>query len=333
MHNPERLPLTRPHRAATAAGGSHRTAVRLCLAIGVVLMPVCAAATAAEGELRVEKVVDGVYAIVGALGQRSADNLGNNATFGFVVTDQGVVLIDSGGTREGARALASAIGTVTDKPVRLVINTGGQDHRWLGNAYFREQGARVVAAAKAVADQKARARDQMIVARALVGDAGFAGTHEAFAEEVFDSELDLSFGGVHLHLRHPGPAHTPGDAFVWLPEQRVMFAGDIVYVERMPAVTPESDTDSWLAAFDAMAAYRPAHIVPGHGGVTTLDEARRDTHDYLIALRETVSEFRESGGDIADVGTLDFSDFGYLENYPLLKGRNAQQVYEELEWE
>ena len=70
-----------------------------------------------DGELKLQKVTEDVYAIVGELGNRSADNLGNNATFGFVVTGAGVVLIDPGGTYQGAQKIGQLIKQVTDKPV------------------------------------------------------------------------------------------------------------------------------------------------------------------------------------------------------------------------
>ena len=90
----------------------------------------------AEYQPRAEAVADNVYALVGPLGQRSADNDGLNANYAFVVTAQGVILIDSGASRLGAEKLAAAIRAVTPQPVRWVINTGSQDHRWLGNDYF-----------------------------------------------------------------------------------------------------------------------------------------------------------------------------------------------------
>ena len=91
----------------------------------------------ADEKLELQKVTADVYAIVGELGNRTAKNLGNNATFGFVITAEGVVLIDSGGTYQGAQEIDRLIKSVTDKPVVRVINTGGQDHRWLGNGYFK----------------------------------------------------------------------------------------------------------------------------------------------------------------------------------------------------
>ena len=94
-------------------------------------------------ELELEEVANNVYAIIGSMDNRTPYNLGNNATFGFVVTTEGVVLIDSGGTYKGAKKIHEVIKRITDKPVVKVINTGGQDHRWLGNGYFKGLGAEI----------------------------------------------------------------------------------------------------------------------------------------------------------------------------------------------
>lgn len=301
------------------------------LALLFVLPAWLAAAQAAP--LQVQKVTDGVYALVGEMEQRSPENLGNNATFGVIVTGDGVVLVDPGGSHNGAKRIHETIQTITDKPVRLVINTGGQDHRWLGNGYFKAQGARIIAAKAAVADQRARATDQLVALNSLVGEKLAAGTEPVHAGETFEDRHELEIGGLRLVLRHAGTAHTPGDSFVWLPQKKVVFAGDIVYVERMLVVSPESRSQSWIKVFEEMAALQPDHVIPGHGPATTLARARADTYDYLVALRKQVKTFMEGGGEIYDVGKIDQSRFQHLKQYEQLKGRNAQQVFQEMEWE
>lgn len=169
-----------------------------------VFMPVLAHAQALE----VQAVTEDVWAIVGETGQRSAENLANNATFGLVVTPAGAVLIDAGGSRKGAEALHAAIRTVTERPVVHVINTGGQDHRWLGNGYWREQGATVIASAPARDDQRARASEQLSALNMFLGT-GLAGTEPSYADVTFQSEHVLRFGGLTFQIMHRGPAHTP----------------------------------------------------------------------------------------------------------------------------
>lgn len=283
--------------------------------------------------LKLQPVTKDVYAIVGPYGNRTPENLGNNSTSGFVVTNEGVLLVDSGGSYLGAKAIHDVIKQVTDKPVKIVINSGGQDHRWLGNGYFKQQGAHIIASKAAVADQKARLQDQMFRLGMLIGDKGLQGTDAVYADETFDEKLEVTLGGKVFQLHKVGIAHTPGDSLIWYAEGKTVFSGDVVYIGRMLGVMPHSNSKHWLEAFAAMEALQPTHIVPGHGPATDLATARKDSKDYLSFIRQTVGDFMEEGGTIEDIGKLDQSRFSYLVDFNTLKGRNAQQVYQEMEWE
>ena len=282
--------------------------------------------------LEVQKVTEDVWALVGPKSQRNPDNLGNNATFGVVVTSEGVVLMDPGGSWKGAEMIDATIDQITDQPVTYVIDTGGQDHRWLGNGYWQAQGATVIASEAAVADHKDRQSMQMTMLSQLLGDE-LAGTEPRYADVTFETGHDLMVGGLTFQITHHGQAHTPGDSFVWLKDRDVMFTGDIVYVERILGVGPQSNAKSWIETFEAMAAYEPVHVVPGHGHATTLEQARADTYDYLVNLRTEIGTLIEEGGDIMDAPGIDQSAFAGLEQFDSLAGRNAQTVYEEMEWE
>ncbi len=287
----------------------------------------------ASSDLTLKKVTENVYAIVGELSNRSPDNLGNNATFGVVITDKGVVLIDSGATFKGAERIHQVIKSITEKPVTMVINSGGQDHRWLGNGYFKKLGAKIIASNNAVTDQKARTQDQFFGLGTLVGDKGISGTEAVYADTTFDTEYAFELGNTRFEITHAGQAHTPGDSFIWLPKQKVMFTGDIVYIERMLGVGSQSNSKSWVEVYEAMAAHKPEHIIPGHGNPTTLETANKDSYGYLKYLRKSVAEFIDDDGDISEISKVDQSPYKYLLNYDSLSGRNAQQVYTEMEFE
>ncbi len=282
--------------------------------------------------LEVQEVTDGVYAIVGDLGPRTVENLANNGTFGVVVTDEGVVLVDPGGSWLGAAAIDAAIDTVTDQPVKIVINSGGQDHRWIGNGYWKAQGAEIVASNAAVADQKDRGSEQFSALAFVLKDK-LDGTEPVYADVTFDEAYDFSLGGVDFEVRHVGAAHTPGDSFVWVPSKDTVFTGDIVYTERMLGVGGQSASASWIEVFEAIAGLNPAHVVPGHGSATDLATATADTYDYLVNLRARMGDYIDEGGDIIDSVKVDQSAFTYLENFDQLAGKNAQRVFEEMEWE
>ncbi|WP_417249159.1 MBL fold metallo-hydrolase [Celeribacter sp.] len=282
--------------------------------------------------LDLRPVAQDVWAIVGPLEQRNPQNLANNATFGLVVTPEGAVLMDAGGSWQGAEELHAVIRSVTDQPVTHIINTGGQDHRWLGNSYWQGQGATVIASQAALADHHAREQEHMIALTQFLGE-GLEGTEPAYADVTFESDYRLEVGGYGFDIMHRGAAHTAGDSFVWLEARDVMFTGDIVYVDRLLGNGPARDTDSWIAVFDEMAAFNPAHIVPGHGGPTDLPTATRDTRDYLVNLRAQIGALIEAGGDIMQVPSIDQTPWQDLAQFDALAGRNAQATYEEMEWE
>ena len=252
--------------------------------------------------LNAQPVAPGIWAIEGPAEQRDAQNLGNNATFGLIETTEGAVLVDPGGTWAGAAMLHDAVRDLTDQPVTHVINTGGQDHRWLGNSYWQAQGATVIASADAVADQQARASMQLNMLSQLVGE-GLSGTESAYANVTFETDHVLDLGGRRIEIRHVGAAPSPGDSFVWLPDAQVVFTGDIVYVGRVLGVMEFSDSATWLEAFSAIEMLEPVHLIPGHGPATTLAQAQADTRDYPQNLRDRMREHIDVGGDI--IGSVD----------------------------
>ncbi|MDF1803734.1 MBL fold metallo-hydrolase [Thalassovita sp.] len=284
-------------------------------------------------DMLVTQIATDTYALVGPLGNRDPENLGNNSTHGLVVTPEGAILIDAGGSYKGAQALDTMIQGITDQPVKFVINTGGQDHRWIGNSYWKDKGAVIIASNDAVADQASRASMQQTVLATLIGPENLSGTTPIHADITFDEWYDLSLGGTTLQISHLSGAHTPGDSFVWHPAAGTVFTGDIVYIQRILGVLEFSSSANWLESFDAMAALNPTHIVPGHGAVTDLATATRDTRDYLANLRGQMRDYIDEGGDIIGSVEVNQSDFAYLANFDILARRNAQQVFSEMEWE
>lgn len=298
------------------------------------VLALCSAALCHALEVKFEPVAPGVYAYIGDLGGRTAENEGLNANIGLVVTPQGAVLIDSGATYQSARRIHDAVRAVTAQPVRWVINTGGQDHRWLGNGYFKEQGAELIAHANAAPDMRSRGGDQLTALQGVLGDKA-TGTVPTLATRWIganDSRIDL--GGVVFELRHRGGGHTPGDMMVWLPQSQVLFTGDIVYVQRLLGVLPVSHTRRWLEAFALIEPLAPARIVPGHGRVTDLPTAQAHTRDYLNVLRAHMAQAVNRGDDIgAAIRSFDGRPFDHLLNAAELMPGNASRVYLEIERE
>lgn len=285
-------------------------------------------------DVRFQPVAEGVFAHVGDLEGRTYENEGLNANIGLVVTPAGAVLIDSGASFQSARQIAAAARAVTTQPIRWVINTGGQDHRWLGNGYFQAQGAETLAHASAEADMKARGTAQLQALQPVLKEK-LDGTVPALPMRwLTQAETRLELGGVLIEVLHRGGGHTPGDSLVWLPRQQVLFSGDVVYTERVLGLHPVSNTRHWLASFSALETLKPAVIVPGHGAVTDLATAQRDTRDLLQALRQQMGQAVAAGTDLATaVRSFDRAPFQRLKHADVWLPQLANHTYLEMERE
>ena len=278
-------------------------------------------------------VTDGVFAYIGDTEGRTYDNEGLNANIGLVVTPAGAVLIDSGATFQTARKIHEAARKVTTQPIKWVINTGGQDHRWLGNGYFKSQGVETIAHAAAEADMKARAGNHMEGLKVL--KERLDGTVPTLPSRfVTGQDTRLELGGVVMELKHRHGGHTPGDTLVWLPQKNVMFTGDVVYVDRTLGLIPVSRSKTWLESFSVIDEIKPRTIVPGHGNVTNLATAQAHTRDLLLALRAHMKKAIDDGVDLdAAVKSFNGKPFAVLKHADVWIPQLANQTYLEMERE
>jgi glyoxylase-like metal-dependent hydrolase (beta-lactamase superfamily II) len=285
----------------------------------------------ADYQPKAGQVVDNVYAIVGPLGPRTIENDGLNATFGFVVTPRGVILIDSGASRLGAEKLAKAIRAVTELPVRWVLNTGSQDHRWLGNDYFASSGAEIIALRRTAATQAEFAAQHLKGLERGLGQR-LAGTQARPATRLLDDGTTLELGGETLTLRYTD-AHFPGDAMIALPKRSVVFTGDLVYVDRLLGVLPWSSVAKGRQAFRVLAGLAPGHIVPGHGRPCDLAKAQRETGDYYEFLADEVGAAAKEMEPMDEVlkRHADAPAFRHLANFEALHRANMNRAFTEFE--
>ena len=282
-------------------------------------------------DMQFKQLAPDIYAFIGDTGMRSSANEGMNANSGFIVTNAGVVVIDSGSTWQVAQAIHRAIKTVTQQPVKIVVNTGGQDHRWLGNGYFKSIGAEIIAARPVLADMRARGGMQLDGLHKILGDK-MAGTLPVYPDRLFDQSETLHLGDMEIQLLYFHGGHTPGDSVVWLPKQSVLFAGDLVFVDRILGIFPFSNAQNWLNSFAAMEKLEPKLIVPGHGKVCNLELAKHDTRDYLQLLHDHMTQAAKDWIELdAAINSLNDDAYRSLRNFDNLHRINASSVYLELE--
>ncbi|HET8746503.1 MAG TPA: MBL fold metallo-hydrolase [Ramlibacter sp.] len=259
-----------------------------------------------------------------ALGSPANRNFISNA--GFVVTPAGVVVIDALGSPALARELLQEIARITPLPVTHVIVTHYHADHVYGLQEFRRRGARILAqrgALEYLHSETAAAR--LAASRVDLAPWIDAQTQLVTPDEWIDGARELVVGGTRLQLQPVGPAHTPEDLVVYLPAERVLFAGDIVFRGRVPFVG-QADSRHWIASLDLLLRFDADAVLPGHGPRS--DSARADlqlTRDYLAYLRETM------GAAARDMDPFDEAyartDWSRFEHLPLFKAANRMNAY------
>ena len=299
----------------------------------VVFMLYAVPASAIEFVLQPLRVGQNVYAVIGDLRGQSYENEGMNSNLGFVVTSEGVVVINSGPSVRVAKALHAAVVKVTKQPVKWVINVNSQSHYWLGNAYFQSLNIPIIAH-KEAGRIMFEAGEMQLASLTNTLKEKADGSKLSYPTELIKDKREIKLGGVILQLISFGSAHTAGDIVVWLPQQKILFAGDIVFTERMLGVIPVGNSGGWVKAFDSAMALGPKTIIPGHGKPSDVKQATRDTRDYLVYNRTAIKKIMDAGGSLNDaVEKIDQSRFKYLINFELLNRRNLNQLYTEMEQE
>ncbi len=247
-----------------------------------------------------EEVAPGVYAVMTpARDLPSRENLGWNANMAFVVTDDGVLVFDTGSSETMGVALREAIREVTDQPVRWIVNSHSHGDHWLGNHAFVDDEPEIMAGSAAAERMQAEA-DGWIENFNEMTEGATGKTTPAFPDRMVDEREVLDLAGTEVVVMPSGGAHSPGDLMVWLPEQRVLLAGDVVYSDRAPSVW-DGDVAQWIDLLDDLIALEPEVVVPGHGrleGAETLTRLQR----YLTILWDGIAEGVERG--LADFETV-----------------------------
>ena len=261
---------------------------------------------------------------VSALGSPANQNFISNAA--FVVTPAGVVVIDALGSPALATRLVAEIRKITPLPITHVILTHYHADHIYGLQTFKALGARIIAhgAAREYLNSDA-ARLRLEASRHELAPWVNQDTRLVAAHEWIDGEKALVVGGVRFLLKPVGPSHTPEDLVVYLPGEKVLFAGDLVFRSRIPYVG-KADSRHWIAALDALLAFDAQVIVPGHGPLS--HDARKDmklTRDYLAYLRAVMSRAAQNLDPFEEAyAATDWTEFEHL---PLFRAANRMNAY------
>lgn len=287
--------------------------------------------------LPVEEIAPGVFVHEGVHALMTEANRGAIANLGFVVGEESVAVIDTGGSLEEGRALLAALRARTDRPVAYVVNTHMHPDHVFGNAAFRgagEGGAdpTFVGHANLPRALASRAEHYLATSRATMGEALTEGVEIVLPDRTVEDEAALDLGGRTLVLRAWGTAHTDNDLTALDPATGTLFAGDLVFLGHLPVI--DGSLAGWLETMEGLAALPAERVVPGHGPAgAPWPEALAPQRAYLDGLASELRALIAEGVGMAEA----------VERVPAPEGawalveahhrRNATAAYAELEWE
>lgn len=292
------------------------------------MLALCCGVAHAAGEppMVAQQVASSAWYVEGvsALGSPANQNFISNA--GFVITPAGVVVIDALGSPALAERLLAQIARLTPLPVtHLIVTHYHADHIY-GLQTFRARGVRVLAhqAARLYLNSDT-AQLRLQASRSELAPWIDEDTRLVQADEWLNGDRDLTVGGVRFEIRAVGPAHTPEDLVVYLPSEKVLFAGDLVFRSRIPYVG-QADSRHWIVALERLLSFDAGVVVPGHGPLS--QQARQDmqlTRDYLVYLRKSM------GQAAANLEPFDeayqATDWSAFEHLPLFRVANRMNAY------
>jgi quinoprotein relay system zinc metallohydrolase 1 len=268
----------------------------MCL---VACLLVCVTALAhAELEYRLQprQIAEDTYLLEGTTENFDKRNGGNIVNTGFIVTDSGVVVIDTGPSRRYGEALRLAIGTVTDKPVIQVFLTHHHPDHVLGNQAFADVPIGALAGAADLMRKHGDALTENLYR--VVGD-WMRGTEIRLPTQVV-APGTLAFGGHRLRLVALS-GHTGADLAILDENTGVLFAGDIVFYQRALTTPNSPGVQVWLNDLDTLQGLPWKWLVPGHGPVATDARPFEQMRDYLGWLDRLLRDGAAQGADMAEL--------------------------------
>ena len=284
-------------------------------------------ATDKANSIQARQVAPRVWMVQGeaALGSTANRNFISNA--GFVVTDDGVLVVDALGSPVLARELIAEIRRITDQPIRYLVVTHYHADHIYGLQAFKDAGVTVLAhpgGRDYLTSETARLRLQ--ASRDELAPWIDEKTRLVAADRWLDDEQTvLKMGAVEFHIRHVGPSHTPEDLVVFVPQVGVLFAGDLVFRGRIPFVG-QADSDQWIASLAQLMAFKPRIMVPGHGAVSLEPLVDLElTRDYLVFLRKSMGEAARDLEPFEDAYAK--ADWSRFERLPLFRAANRMNAY------
>jgi glyoxylase-like metal-dependent hydrolase (beta-lactamase superfamily II) len=281
------------------------------------------------------RIADGIYVIFGPTDRQTKENRGFRNNVGIVLTDEGVVIIDPGGSAWAGEMVVERISAISRKPIIAIFNTHAHGDHWMGNEGIKRTYPEAVIYAHPIAKRKIEGADgeqwlELVDQRTQ----GTGGNKKLVPpDKALNDNTIVEFGATRFQVHHAGPAHTDNDLMVEVIEQRVLFTGDIVRNGMIGLIEEDGSFKGNITAIDKILNDQFNFYIPGHGPAGSTD-VPASYRRYLSAVMSTVEELFEE--DLADFEMKPkvleaVSEFATWKNFDDLIGRHVSQVYLEIE--
>lgn len=302
------------------------------IVIAVALLLLGAGVKAQDGPLPVEEIAPGNFVHIGTTALMTRSNQGAIANVGFIIGNDSVAVIDTGGSVREGKALLESIRMHTDKPIRYVINTHGHPDHVFGNAAFRNAETVFVGHKNLSRALASRGPFYLSAFRRIMGNTLIDDVRLIPPDRVVEDRTVIDLGGRSLELRAWPTAHSDSDLTVFDESTETLYAGDLVFVTHIPVV--DGSILGWLKVMDEMSSIPARRVVPGHGAPGEWPAALTDQRRYLTTLAADVRGMIARGTPITvaarSAAETERTRWELFDDY---NARNATAAFSEIEWE
>jgi cyclase len=247
---------------------------------------------AADG---LKKIADSVYAYTDVKGASAQNSFGANA--GIIIGQDCIVAVDALISAREAQRFIKDIKKISRKPIKFLINTHYHLDHTLGNCEFAKRGAVIIAQENDQKNmQKAGAGMLQYAKQSGLTAKDLQGTKLAYPTLTFKERVTLNLGNKKIEIIYLGPAHTTGSVVVYVPQEKVLFTGDLLFTDYHPFLG-EANIAGWVKALDALMAMDVAKIIPGHGPLSSKKDLA-DMQSYLSVFDRKAKELTAQSQDL-----------------------------------